>query len=60
MGFSQLSPAMYHYMTAQLKQICPKLYVVQEGGYNIDFMGQHANGVVSALLNLDKVKGAPT
>ena len=37
-------------MTRELMKICPKLIVVQEGGYNTDFLGQHASGVVKALL----------
>ena len=30
--------------------ICPKMVVVLEGGYNIDYIGQHASGVVNALI----------
>jgi acetoin utilization deacetylase AcuC-like enzyme len=41
---------MYHHMTSELLKICPALLVCQEGGYNTDFLGQHASGVVSALL----------
>jgi acetoin utilization deacetylase AcuC-like enzyme len=37
---------MYAYMTNQLNKICPKVLVVQEGGYNIKYLGQHASGVV--------------
>ena len=33
-------------------KICPSLLVCQEGGYNTDFLGQHASGVVKALLNM--------
>ncbi len=40
---------MYEYMTRKLQAICPKLLVIQEGGYNIDYMGQHASGVVNGL-----------
>lgn len=42
---------MYFYMTAQLLKICPKLVAVQEGGYNLDYLGQHASGVMNALLH---------
>lgn len=41
---------MYFYMTRELIKICPKVIVVQEGGYNTDYLGQHASGVVKALL----------
>ena len=41
---------MYHYMTTELINICPKVLVVQEGGYNVDYLGQHAEGVMRALL----------
>lgn len=37
-------------MTHELNKICDKLLVVQEGGYNVDFLGQHASGMVSALI----------
>lgn len=40
---------MYEYMTRKLQAICPKLLVIQEGGYNIDYLGQHALGVVNGL-----------
>ena len=38
-------------MTSNLVSICEKVLVVQEGGYNVDVMGQHASGVVRALLH---------
>ena len=41
---------MYYYMTRELMKICPSLLVCQEGGYNTDFLGQHASGVAKALL----------
>ena len=50
LGWSNITPLMYQYMTQRLGQICPKLLVVQEGGYNIDFLGQHGQGVVNGLL----------
>ena len=43
---------MYYHMTRELLQICSNLVVVQEGGYNTDYLGQHASGVVKALLNV--------
>lgn len=49
-GWSLLSPMIYAYMTHQLMNICPRILVVQEGGYNVDFLGQHASGVVRALI----------
>ena len=50
LGWSQLSPLLYGYMTHKLNKICDKILVVQEGGYNVDFLGMHASGVVSALI----------
>lgn len=50
LGWSQLSPLLYGYMTHKLNKICDKILVVQEGGYNVDFLGMHASGVVSALV----------
>ena len=50
LGWSQLCPLMYYYMTRELMKICPKVVVLQEGGYNTDYLGQHASGVVKALL----------
>ena len=38
-GWSQLSPIMYKYMTEELMKLCPKVLIVQEGGYNTDFLG---------------------
>ena len=37
-------------MTRELIKICPKVLVMQEGGYNTDWIGQHASGVTKALL----------
>jgi len=51
LGWSNLTPMMYEYMTRRLGDICPKLLVVQEGGYNIDYLGQHASGVVNGLFS---------
>lgn len=42
---------MYAYMTKKLIDICDRVLVVQEGGYNIDLLGQHASGVVRALTH---------
>jgi hypothetical protein len=38
-------------MTSQLNKICDKLLVIQEGGYNVELLGQHASGVVTSLIN---------
>ena len=46
-------------MTRELIKICPKVVVVQEGGYNTDFLGQHASGVAKALLGFEDY-GEPT
>ena len=40
-------------MTRELLMICPKMVVVLEGGYNIDYIGQHASGVVNALIGTE-------
>lgn len=50
LGWSRLSPLLYGYLTHKLNKICDKILVVQEGGYNVDFLGMHASGVVSALI----------
>ena len=39
LGWSKLSPLMYAYMTNELNKICPNVLVVQEGGYNLDYLG---------------------
>ena len=31
--------------------MCKNVLVIQEGGYNLDFIGQHASGVARALIN---------
>lgn len=41
---------MFAYMTNCLLKICPKILVIQEGGYNVDYLGQHASGVARALI----------
>lgn len=51
LGWSNVTPMMYEYMTRKLGALCPKLLVLQEGGYNIDYLGQHASGVVNGLLS---------
>lgn len=51
LGWSRLSPIFYGYMTNELNKICENILVVQEGGYNVEYLGQHASGVVQALLN---------
>ena len=50
LGQMKVSPIMYYWMTKQLIEICPRVLVCQEGGYNTDYLGQHASGVVKALL----------
>ena len=50
LGWSNVTPLMYAYMTQRLSDICPKVLVVQEGGYNVEYLGQHASGVVHSLL----------
>ena len=52
LGESQLCPLAYYWMTRELLNICEKMVVIQEGGYNTDFLGQHASGVVKALLKI--------
>lgn len=59
LGWSNVTPLMYHYMTTKLQKICPKVLVVQEGGYNIDYLGQHASGVVNALLDNSAMEPTP-
>ena len=39
-------------MTRDLLSICSSMVVIQEGGYNTNFLGQHASGVVKALMDL--------
>lgn len=50
LGWSRLTAMQYAYMTNELQRICPKVLVVQEGGYNINFLGQHASGVANSLI----------
>jgi len=49
LGGSDLCPLGYYYMTTELLKICPKMVVCLEGGYNTDYLGQHASGVMKAL-----------
>lgn len=44
---------MYYWMTSELMKIQPKVVVSLEGGYNVDYLGQHAEGVTRALLGLE-------
>ena len=53
LGGAHLCPLGYYYMTRELLKICPKLVVALEGGYNTDYLGQHASGVVKALMNVE-------
>jgi len=39
LGWSKLTPMLYAYMTHQLINICPNVLVVQEGGYNLEYIG---------------------
>ena len=39
LGWCNVSPMMFAYMTHGLNKICPRLLVIQEGGYNTDFLG---------------------
>lgn len=51
-----MTPLMYEYMTRRLGEICPKVLVLQEGGYNVNYLGQHASGVAHGLLGtVDKM-----
>jgi acetoin utilization deacetylase AcuC-like enzyme len=51
-----VTPLMYEYMTRRLSEICPKVLVLQEGGYNVNYLGQHASGVSHGLLGtVDKM-----
>ena len=40
-------------MTRELLKICPKMVVVLEGGYNTDYLGEHASGVIKALQDVE-------
>lgn len=59
LGWSKLCPMAFYWMTKELLSICPKVVAVQEGGYNTDYIGQHASGVVKALLRQEDY-GEPT
>lgn len=59
LGWSNLTPLMYEYMTRRLVGICPKVLVVQEGGYNIDYLGQHASGVVNGIFSSEPLIPSP-
>jgi histone deacetylase 6 len=39
LGWCNLSPMLYAYMTFKLMNICPRILVVQEGGYNVEYLG---------------------
>jgi histone deacetylase 6 len=52
LGWSKVSPMMYYWMTKELVKVQSKVLACQEGGYNPDFLGQHASGVMKALQNL--------
>ena len=59
LGWSNLSAIQYEYMTSQLNKICEKVLVIQEGGYNVEFLGQHASGVATSLINGPKEQERP-
>ena len=59
LGWSKICPLQYYTMTKELIKICPKVIAMQEGGYNTDYLGQHASGVVKALLGHENY-GQPT
>ena len=61
LGGAHLAPLGYYYMTQELLKICPQMIVILEGGYNTDYLGQHASGVVKALLDVPPNEyGEPT
>jgi histone deacetylase 6 len=39
LGWSNLSAMVYAYMTKRLVDICDRVLVVQEGGYNVELLG---------------------
>jgi len=39
LGWSKLCPLVYYHMTRELIKVCPKVIVIQEGGYNTDYLG---------------------
>ena len=56
-----MCPLGYYYMTRELLKICSKMVVVLEGGYNTDYLGQHASGVIKALQDVEPEDyGPPT
>lgn len=59
LGWSQLSPLLYFWMTRELLRICPNVLAVQEGGYNVEYLGQHASGVVQALEHFGEEAYSP-
>lgn len=46
-------------MTKELLKIQPKTLVLLEGGYNCDYLGQHAEGVVRGLLGEEEIEALP-
>ena len=53
LGGAKVCPLGYYYMTRELLKICPKMVVILEGGYNTDYLGQHASGVFKALMDVE-------
>jgi len=39
LGWSKLCPLAYYFMTQELVKVCSKVIVMQEGGYNTDYLG---------------------
>ena len=54
LGWAKISPLMYFWMTRELFKITSKVLIVQEGGYNLEYLGYHASGVVEAILHHDE------
>ena len=51
LGRMSLSPIGYTYMTKALKNICPKIIVALEGGYNLNSLSRCSEAIIRTLLN---------
>ncbi|KAJ2684427.1 Histone deacetylase hda1 [Coemansia spiralis] len=51
-GECSVTPECYAAMTAMLKEVCPKLVLSLEGGYNLEAIANSALGCAKALLNV--------
>lgn len=49
LGGFKLTPAGYAYMTQRLMELCPKIVVVLEGGYNVEVIAKCSEAVVRVL-----------